>query len=531
MANWYCASDKWTAVTPWAAATAYNVGDIRRQLATPTAGNERVWRCTTAGTSGGSEPSWTLTKGSTTNDNTAVWTEITGSATYNTSPANMVAPHARMENAAAWMAAGDTLYIGNHHAQTQNTSAITATFPGTITAPNYIYVVDDTQATATLASGATISVLTSGQLIIQGCIYVESSAVGGLVITVASGANSGSLTLGSASSPCQLWKNVDFINGGTSGGSVTLGGAASGTSGKIDLINCRYKAANAAGGFITQGKVRIINLAIISGGTTITNLVKSSGNGIAYDVVFNGCDLSNLGTTTNLIVGGASTQIGNILFQGCKLPSAWTGLLLSTDYTVCGVRVAFHACATDDSMFAEQIQDFIGKIIQETTTFVRTNGARVPNSKAGGTDPQGISWKFVPNANCIYPSQVLKSDPIPIYDLITGDATVGVPLTLTAHALVDQVAAITNKVFWIEVSYPGTAGSTLYTVADNSASNPLVAATNLTAGTGWATSGMTNPQQIISMITFTPQEKGVILVRLCMGSNTPATLYADPLIA
>lgn len=531
MAIWYCASDKWTAVTPWAASTLYSVGDIRRQLATPTAGQERVFRCTTAGTSGASEPTWTITKAGTTNDGTAVWTEITGSSTYNTNPANMLAPHARMENAAAWMAAGDTLYLGNHHAQTQGTSVISCTFPGTITAPNYIYVVDDTQSTVTLASGATITMTTTGQYLVQGCIYVESSAVGGLLITVGSGANSGSLTIGSTSSPFQVWKNVDFVNGGTSGGNMTVGGAASGTCGRFELVNCRYKAANAAGGFICQGKIRFVNLGIISGGTTLTNLVKNSGHGIAYDVVFDGCDFSNLGTTTNLMVGGTMTQIGNVLFQNCKLPASWSGLILSTDFTTCGVSVAFHGCDTADAMFAEQRQDVVGKIVQETATYTRTDGATVPNSKSGGTDPQPLSWKIMPNANCIYPSQVLKSDPIPVMDLITGDAIVGVPMTLTAHALADQVAAITNAVFWMEVSYPGTAGSTLNTIVDNKPTSGLATPDNLQSGYGWTTSGMSNPQQVLSTITFTPQEKGVILVRLCVGSATPATIYADPKIA
>jgi len=87
MATWYLGSTKHAAVAQWAATTAYVVGDFVRQLAAPTKDNERVWRCTTAGTSGGTEPSWTLTKGSTTNDNTVVWTEVTGNSAYGWSAA------------------------------------------------------------------------------------------------------------------------------------------------------------------------------------------------------------------------------------------------------------------------------------------------------------------------------------------------------------------------------------------------------------------------------------------------------------
>ncbi len=531
MANWYCASDKWTAMTPWAALTAYSVGDLRRQLAAPTAGQERAFRCTTAGTSGAAEPTWTITKAGTTNDGTAVWTEVTGDETYNTNPSNMVAPHARMENAAAWMAAGDTLYIGDGHAQTQATTAVTCTFPGTLAAPNKIFIVDDTQATVTLSSGASITMTGAGQYTVTGCIYVEASAQGGFVYNGGSGAQAGNLSLGTTSSPKQVWKNFDYIQVGTSTGNVNLGSATAGTSGMIELYNCRLKFAAAGTGLVCQSKLRIYNLSFLSGGTAPTNLIKSSGNGLSYDVIIDGADLSNMGTASNLIVGGTTTQIGNVLFQGCKLPASWSGLLLSTDYAVPGVRVAFHACDTADGMFAEATQDCFGKIVQETATFTRSDGASIPNSKSGGTDPQLMSWKFTPTANCIYPSQVLKSDAIAVMDLITGDALPGVPMTLTAHALADQVAALTNKVFWMEVSYPGTAGSTVYTIVDNRPTTGLTTETALVSGYGWTTSGMTNPQPVISTITFTPQEKGVILVRLCMGSATPATLYVDPKIA
>lgn len=66
-------ADKFAVVTPsvqWAASTAYSVGDMVR----PSTSNNRVFRCTTAGTSGASEPTWDTTIGNTTNDGSVVWT-------------------------------------------------------------------------------------------------------------------------------------------------------------------------------------------------------------------------------------------------------------------------------------------------------------------------------------------------------------------------------------------------------------------------------------------------------------------------
>jgi hypothetical protein len=58
--------------TPWAASTAYVLGDVRL----PGTGLENGFRyeCTTAGTSGGSAPTWPITEGATVADNTVTWT-------------------------------------------------------------------------------------------------------------------------------------------------------------------------------------------------------------------------------------------------------------------------------------------------------------------------------------------------------------------------------------------------------------------------------------------------------------------------
>src|SRR5262245_19495869 len=77
----YCDSVAYTAVAQWAASTAYTVGQIRRQLAAPTAGHERCFVCYQAGTSGASEPtgSWlTAAKGQLfITDGTVRWQECT----------------------------------------------------------------------------------------------------------------------------------------------------------------------------------------------------------------------------------------------------------------------------------------------------------------------------------------------------------------------------------------------------------------------------------------------------------------------
>jgi lambda family phage minor tail protein L len=60
------------AISVWAAATVFVVGDIRRATTAQATG---LWfRCTVAGTSGSSEPKWPTQSGNTVEDNTVTWT-------------------------------------------------------------------------------------------------------------------------------------------------------------------------------------------------------------------------------------------------------------------------------------------------------------------------------------------------------------------------------------------------------------------------------------------------------------------------
>jgi len=65
-----------TVKSVWTASTAFSSGD----LVIPTAFNSsanKIFRCTTAGTTASSEPTWPTTASGTVSDGTAVWTEIT----------------------------------------------------------------------------------------------------------------------------------------------------------------------------------------------------------------------------------------------------------------------------------------------------------------------------------------------------------------------------------------------------------------------------------------------------------------------
>jgi len=57
----------------WTASTSFSVGDI--VVPVNFVSTNKIFRCTTAGTSGSGEPTWVTTAGATTSDNTVTWTE------------------------------------------------------------------------------------------------------------------------------------------------------------------------------------------------------------------------------------------------------------------------------------------------------------------------------------------------------------------------------------------------------------------------------------------------------------------------
>lgn len=78
--RWYGSSAKYAAVTAWATGATIAAGALRRQLATPAVGSERVFIAVVGGTTHAStEPTWVITRGGKTTDNASVtWQEVTG---------------------------------------------------------------------------------------------------------------------------------------------------------------------------------------------------------------------------------------------------------------------------------------------------------------------------------------------------------------------------------------------------------------------------------------------------------------------
>lgn len=509
MAAWYVGSTKWSAVTAWAALTAYGVGDLRRQLATPAVGSERVFRCTTAGTSGAAEPAWTTTKGGTTNDGTAVWTEVTGNSTYGWSAA-----HYRISNAFSWAAAGDTLYVSNNHAYAVS-AAITYTSPGTAAAPCVVLCVDDAAAPPTALATTGLEKTSSNNHIVfnTGFCYVY-----GLEFRSVDTAASNTETISFTGATAWWWRFescILFSKSTNTAAQIVCGQNGSGVDSQLlELHNCTLKANNTAFLLSLNCRVELRGGSITGGGTnTPTTIITSgTGNGHFARLRATGVDLSAFGSGKNLVNIAADTEY-ECYFQDCKLGSSvsyTTGSAIGQG----GGVVEVVNCDSADTNYKYSRQTYQGTTTHETT-IVRTGGA------TDGTTP--ISRKMASTAGSQFYSPLELV--VGVFWLNSTSST-----TVTVPVITDNVT-LTDAECWLEVDELGTSGFPLcVTQTDRAASILATPANQTTDSTStWTTTGLTTPVKQSLSVTFTPTSKGPVRARV-MLAKASTTVYVDPLL-
>lgn len=508
MATWYCSKSRWDAVAAWAASTAYSIGDIVRQLATPSGDDHRCFRCTTAGTSGGSEPTWTLTKGGTTTDNTAVWTEITGDDAYNDTN-SWLAPHASIDAACSWMAAGDRLYVANDHSFTRIGTSVAHNFtsPGTEASPCEIISVDPTNATPTYSAGATERGGTgNATFAFAGFAYMagvtcESNYNGSNRFTFNS-----NMPWGWTLEDCKL-RIVDTGHG-------TLSLMMFGTnSDQVDnnllrLINTTVRFGNTKNRINLRCPVEWHGGGVEAGGAGVPATLFLTSNGVASG------QFCGVGLDLSLITGSLVDVSGGISYaiklQDCKLGG---GVAITTgEFDAGGITVEVVNCDSGDTNYRTERYSYDGTVLHETT-IVRTGGA-----SDGVT---ALSHKFASSANTKF-YRPLVGPWISFWNETTGSA-----VTVAAEVVTDNVT-LTDAEAWIEVEYLGTSGVPLGSFASDRAADILATPANQTTSSAtWTTTGLTTPVKQTLSKAVTPQEKGVIRARVCLAKAS-TTMYACP---
>jgi hypothetical protein len=464
MANWYVSSVDYAAVTAWAATTAKTVGLFIRPTA-PTVGNERVYRCTTAGTTGGTQPTWPLTAGSTVTDGGVTWTEVTGQQTYQAAGA-WSAPHARLNNAftGSTAAEGDTFYVAKNHAETQSTQ-MKLQAVGSHWIPTLVVCVDNTGTghvpplAADWTTGASISMTsTSSQIAFNDPSNSVAMIYYGIHFTSAwqftSGGNSDhvfdtcTLELGASADAIKVgtaftwtWRNCTFKFGATGTHGSFSGGVMKVIGGQFDAASSaptRFWNVNGGGelhitGFdlSPQGSAYIVNLSG-GGGTAYIDNCKLASNYAACDIT--GDDGAQSGTSTCFLTrSGSSAQDSNAeIYRGFGT--------LTTSRTLCRT-----GGGSDDA----------GLVAHQVKTFQNANNSQL------------TSYYF----------------PFECFPACCFNTHTATNVVVTMYGISSSAAMPDNGQVWLDIGYPGSSATPIATLASTRKANNATTGTALTADT------------------------------------------------
>jgi hypothetical protein len=447
MANYYVSSVAYTAVAQWSASGVRSLGAYVRQLATPTVNNERVFKCTTAGTSAGSEPTWVLTAAATTTDGTAVWTECTGMEAEQVA-ANWRAPAARVNafpsGRAVLTTVGNFVFVSSDHAETQATAVTWA--GGTFGQTSVTSIISVSRAggsslppvSADLTIGGSITLTSTAVLSISGMMYVRGMTLNAYRIYCQNGA--GSTILRDCSLYCQ--------DTGTQGGFYIDANSNTTTTAATEWhnvqlsfagVNCKIFAGNVAAALYWHET----SSPLIGGSAMPTSLFLMTGAGMLR---VRGVDLSAF--TGNLFSNNTSRNEAYI--SNCKINAS--AVLSTFDYTtVDHYPVCFDNCDDGTNNRTYRMARVYGSgVVTTNASAVRSGGA------TDGTT--AISWKMVHTLqNALSTLQRLRSPGI------IARVSSGLASSHSASIEIAYVgsAALTTLQAWLELEYLGDSGSPL----------------------------------------------------------------------
>lgn len=448
--------------------TASSTPALGRIIYDSTSGSLQI--CSTSGAGGSSKPTFSATAGTVTTDSSAKWTSLGAASNFT----KWSAPHARLANAFAsnWGAAGNSFFVGDDHAETQN-SSITLTSPGTSAAICPVYCVDHT---ASVPPGGS-NLKTSASITNTGPLNTQFTINGiadwnGINFTVGTGATVGpGFLIGNSSATHELnFENGSFTIGGSGGGgqsTILLGYNGASHPCRVVLSNTTVTFSNAAN-YIQAENTEFIwknTSSALNGGVVPTTLFGiASGSNAAGRWTCEGVDFSSLGSGHTLV--GAATASSPIYFSfiNCKLGASVT--VSSTPAAPGAANVDLTVSDGSGTTYQQQRYRYEGTL-SPSTSIVRTGGA-----SDGVT---AIAWNITTTANAQW------FDPFEAFPISKWNATTGANYTVTVYGVWNSAALPNNDQIWVDVEYLGSASSPLASLASGTKANGLASGSALTA--------------------------------------------------
>lgn len=570
---WYLKFSSWNAVTPWAASTGYVAGQWVRQLAAPTAGQERTFVCIFAGTSGLSEPTWNVTRGQkTTTDGTVIWQECTGipgpcGDVTNTSSWTVVKNTAVSLGQVIKDVAATTYFIcttsgttGNGSEPSWNTTAGQTTNDNTVVwtslgaisgystpfqypfarlagvmatgfmlAGETAYASNNHSETQASALSITTSNATQAKPLNILCVndsVAPPSAIATGAIVATTGANGVNISL-----PNCYFNGFSF----SAGDAANTANVSTGNSSGLYFDTCTLKINNSSTSSTIQlGAATaalsywptLISCALVFGATGQS--MPGANNGFAFAMI--GGTIAATGSVPTTLFNPGSSHQFNLLLRDVDLSnvSGTLGIGSSNDGTMymenCKINASLilpaamngsqqyfkmHNCDSAATNYRYYYAGNAGTVQQNTSIY----------NNAGATN--GItneSWKFISSANTTFTSPFVSEEITIWNDNSGGSKTAKIELTCAS--------TLNNNDIWVEIEYPSSSAAPLGATV-STRMTWFGTPTALTASSATWTGALANVYKM--SVAFTPQMKGPVKARIYVAKPS-TTLYIDPLL-
>jgi hypothetical protein len=581
MAVWYTRDNTgvgWTAVTAWSAAASKSPGNLIRQLAAPTVGNERVFIATqaAAANTGGAEPTWVITKGGKTTDNAVTWQECTGQPGINGDLTNCpnwnvvkntavalgfiikniantflficttagtagnaaeptwttAAGNTTTDNTITWTSIGAVGTFINWAApfsRIGNAIAATWTNPGDI-----IYVAADhneTQASAITWNAGSAILPVAIHCVAVATIPPTVTTTGAAVNT--SGNNGINISNANLSN---LYLNGINITAGSGANNPQIDIGANSLNAQGLFEKCILKSGGTTGGRILIG---------IAGNPKITlfifdscSLVFSSTNAdIAFGyglIEFRNCGFAVTGTVPTNALFTPQNNMVEVLIKDSDLSNinngvttslTRSGLITIRNSKINPAGVLVTGSYTNFGSTRLKLQNCDNGNTNYKNIYVQFAGILQHSTtifRNGGANNgiTAISWQIVTNTNAQQFGWFDTEDLIVWNDLIGSSRTATVNLT--------TATTLTNADIWLELEYLGNVAVPQATSDLSSKLAYFATATALANDiTSIWTGGLGNNYKIV--VNFTPQMKGPVRARLFI-TKPSVTINIDPVL-
>jgi hypothetical protein len=506
----------------WAAAkaisSAVTLGAIIKR-----ANGASYWICSTAGSTGASEPAWSNdTAGTTQADGTVTWTCLGVVGNFSGGGA----PHARLVNAcvSTWFVAGNTVYVGDNHAETQSAPNMVINASGSFTILSKILCHNHSgsypPAAGDLTTGATVSATAFATIALTfgagGGFYIY-----GLVFKAGSGSTGSSVYFLINNSGGWAYFDACSVQIIATGASniMQVGSNSSNNTYSLTIFNNTTvyfgNTTDTISVLFSQFIWQNTGQVLVSGSSVPANLLAATASGgLQNNITLEALDLSQL---TGNLFSASQTNYTNLMIKDCKTNAAAT---IQTPAQNSGTTVQLVRSDSGATGYKSARYQYEG--VETTETSITRVG--------GASDPAGQSQsrKIVTTANINW-LRPFKAEPYAIWN-----PTTAANVTITILGTINAGALPNNDDIWIEVEYLGSASFPIGTIKTTTkasvlAANAAVASDGSTWNGGGSGAGWTPFK--LSAVLSSPQPGFAAFIEVRVrAAKASTTYYIDPLV-